>query len=181
VVHDAFEHRQRDDSHETIMVVDDPELLERLRTAQDQIIAGVEAHLPAWIASEVTRILDAWSRLDPVEYRMAISAASDLGGSVTVRVVGELRTLFAQDVGDQRATPVQIVRSAYREPTDLFNALGIPGVVRDAFDERVEPADIYGLSPQSLADLGDFQLGPALAVWGIAKSRLLRARLNPAE
>ena len=163
------------------MVVDDPELLERLRAAQDQIIAGVEIHLPAWIAGEVTRVLDAWGRLDPVEYRRAVSAAPDLGERVTDRVVGQLRMLFALDVGDQRATPVQIVRSAYREPTDLLDALGIPGVVRNAFDERVEPADIYGLSPQSLADLGDFELGPTLAVWGIAKSRLLRARLNPAE
>lgn len=163
------------------MVVDDPELLERLRTAQDRIIAGMETHLPAWIATEVTRILDAWGRLDPVDYQSAISAAQGLGGIVTVRVVGELATLFARDVGDQRATPVQIVRSAYREPTAMLAELGIPGVVRDAFDERVEPADIYGLSPQSLADLGDFELGPALAVWGIAKSRLLRARLNPAE
>lgn len=163
------------------MVVDDPALLERLYSAQDRIIAGVETHLPGWIATEATRILDAWGRLDPMDYRVAITSAQDLGRSVTVRVVGELHTLFALDVGDQRATPVQIVRSAYREPTDLLAALGIPGVVRDAFDERVEPADIYGLSPQSLADFGDFELGPALAVWGIAKSRLLRARLNPAE
>ena len=163
------------------MVVDDPQLLEHLRTAQDRIVTGVETHLPAWIATEATRILDAWGRLDPVEYQTAISAAQEFGASVTVRVAGELRNLFALDVADQRATPVQIVRSAYREPTGLLTDLGIPGVVRDAFDERVEPADIYGLSPQNLADLGGFELGPALAVWGVAKSRLLRARLNPTE
>jgi len=163
------------------MVVDDPELLERLRTAQDRIMVGVETHLPVWTETQVIRILDAWGRLDPDAYRTAITEVQDLGVTVTVRVVGELRALFALDVADQRATPVQIVRSSYREPTGVLAALGIPGVVRDAFDERVEPADIYGLSPQSLADLGDFELAPALAVWGIAKSRLLRARLNPAE
>ena len=49
-------------------------------------------------------------------------------------------------------------------------------VVRDDFDERHEPDDVYDLAPRGVADLGDPELGPQLLAWGLAKSRVLRAR-----
>jgi hypothetical protein len=94
----------------------------------------------------------------------------------TRRVTDDLRGLFARDPADQHATPLQIVRSASREPTRILVALGVPPVVRDEFDERTLPDDRYGLAPRSFAELGDADLGPQHLVWGLAKAGALRAR-----
>ena len=58
----------------------------------------------------------------------------------------------------------------------MLAAAGIPPVERDDFHERAWPDDDYGLVPESLADLGDDDLGPLLLAWGLAKAAVLRAR-----
>ena len=177
VVHDSLEHRHRDDSHETILSVDDPELLDRLRALGDEMVAGVALTLPGWVERAVERIIDAWGRLDETTAADARVQARVAGVATSARVVGELEELFGTDVDDQRSTPLNIVRSAHREPTALLARLGIPGVVRDAFDERLHPDDDYDLAPRGLADLGDSDLGAVLVAWGITKAKVLRARV----
>ena len=177
VVDDAFEDRHRDDSHETILSVDDPEVLDRLRVLGDEMVVGVARILPDWVEGAVERIIDAWGRLDEETAANARGEARAAGVVASARVVGELEDLFGTDVGDQRSTPLNIVRSAYREPTVLLAGLGIPGVVRDAFDERLHPDDEYDLAPRGLADLGDSDLGAVLLAWGITKAKVLRARV----
>ena len=62
----------------------------------------------------------------------------------------------------------------------MLRAAGVPGVVRDAFEERAFPEDEYDLAPRTLGDLGDPDLGPQLLAWGMAKAAVLRARTeNP--
>ena len=102
------------------------------------------------------------------------------GATATARVVAELRALFALDPAAQRATPLEIVRSAYREPTAVLAAAGIPPVARDDFDERAWPDDRYGLVPRTLGDLGDPDLAPLHFAWGMAKAGVLRARAERA-
>ena len=97
------------------------------------------------------------------------------------RTVAELRDLFATDVARQRTTPLAIVRSLRGEATGVLAAAGIPPVERDPFDTRSFPDDVYALVPQSLADLGDDDLAPMLMVWGIGKSKVLRARTTGSE
>ena len=176
VVHDSLEHRDRDDSHGTILSVDDPELLDRLRALGDEMVAGVALTLPGWVERGVEGIVSAWDRLDAAATTAACTKARAAGTTAANRVVAELRALFDTDVADQRSTPLNIVRSAYQEPTALLARLGIPGVVRDAFDERLHPDDDYGLAPRGLADLGDSDLGAVLVAWGITKAKVLRAR-----
>ncbi len=176
VVDDSFEHRHRDDSHETILSVEDPELLDRLRTLGDEMAEGVARTLPGWVERGVERIVGAWGRLDEGTAAAARLETRAAGITATNRVVGELRELFGTDVGDQRSTPLNVVRSAYREPTELLARLGIPGVVRDAFDERLHPDDEYDLAPRGLGDLGDSDLGAVLVAWGMTKAKVLRAR-----
>ena len=88
-------------------------------------------------------------------------------------------TLFARDPAEQRTTPLQIVRGLVAAPTAVLAAAGVPGVVRDAFEERAFPDDEYDLVPRTLGDLGDPDLGPLLLAWGIAKAAVLRAALEP--
>jgi hypothetical protein len=137
-------------------------------------VTGVERCLPAWAVTRVEVVLDAWGRLDPDARSDAVEAARRAGEAAAQRVAAELRALFAEPPARQRATPLQIVRGAYREPTSVLAAAGIPGVVRDEFDERSWPDDEYGLVPRTLADLGDDTLGPLLLAWGMAKARALR-------
>jgi hypothetical protein len=140
----------------------------------EQIVAGVERALPDWAESRVALILDAWGQLDAGERARAHERASDAGAAVAARVGGELRALFARSPTDQRGTPLEIVRGAVREPTELLRELGVPPVVRDAFDERAWPGDHYGLVPRTLGDLGDEELGPLHLAWGLAKTKALR-------
>ncbi len=91
------------------------------------------------------------------------------------RVVRDLRKLLAAEPASQRATPLQVVRDAVREPTAVLADAGVPDIVRDEFEERSLPQDRYGLAPRTFAELGDDELGPAQLAWGMAKAAVLRA------
>jgi hypothetical protein len=147
-----------------------------LHEASDAIVVGVERELAGWVERSVVRILDAWGRTAPDERARAERDAVSAGSAATARVVGELRALFALDPEQQRSTPLEIVRRAYREPTAVLGAAAIPPVERDEFAERAWPDDTYGLVVHGLGDLGDPELAPFQLAWGLAKAKVLRAR-----
>jgi hypothetical protein len=150
--------------------------LRLLREANAAIVAGVERELPGWVDRGVARILDAWGQLDTDTRTQADRDATVAGEVACMRVVADLRALLSLDPAEQRATPLQVVRTAHHEPTALLASLGVPHVVRDQFEERSFPDDVYGLVPHTLGDLGDPDLGPLHLAWGMAKTRVLRAR-----
>lgn len=150
-----------------------------MAAAERTIAAGVDATVAAWAERAVERILDAWGRLDDGARAAATAAARAAGEQTRSRLGDELAALFATPVERQRTTPLEIVRGAGREATAVLAGLGIPPVERDPFDARVFPDDVYDLAPRSMAELGDEELGPALLVWGVAKSRRLREPDDP--
>jgi hypothetical protein len=155
---------------------DEARALARLDETGAAIVAGVERQLPGWARAQVERLLDAWGRA-PADARVRAAAQSaEAGDAAARRVVAELRALFAVDPARQQATPLEIVRTAYREPTAVLAAAGVPPIVRDEFDERAWPDDDYGLVPRTLGDLGDPELAPLHLAWGMAKATVLRAR-----
>jgi len=156
--------------------VSEREALARLRSIGEEIVDGVERCLPAWVECRVRDILDAWARLDEPSRRRAETDATAAGTHAAARVAGQLRDLFALDPAEQRVTPLEVVRSAVREPTEVLRSVGVPPVVRDAFDERTVPDDVYGLTPRTLGDLGDESLAPLHLAWGLAKAAVLRSR-----
>lgn len=148
----------------------------RLAETGSAIVAGVEAQTPKWAHDQVERLLDAWGRA-PADARARAEAESATAGEAAAgRIVAELRALFALDPEKQGATPLEIVRTVYREPTVVLEAAGVPPVLRDEFDERAWPDDVYGLVPRTLGDLGDPDLGPLHLAWGMAKAAVIRAR-----
>jgi len=149
-----------------------------MTAAAAAIAHGVDDLIDAWVRDAITRILDAWARLSEAERAAADAEIAATAARTRSRIAAALRDLFAQDIAEQRSTPLAIVRTAGAEATDLLRSLGIPDVDRDAFDARTMPEDHYDLAPRALADLGDADLGAQLVVWGVAKSRLLR---NPAD
>jgi hypothetical protein len=148
----------------------------RLAEASDAIVAGVARCGPSWVVGSVTRLVDAWGRLGEHERAAAIAEAEAAAALAVATVVAALRELFAADAVEQRTTPLQIVRGLVATPTAVLRAAGVPGVVRDAFEERAFPDDDYDLVPRTLGDLGDPGLGPLLLAWGLSKAAVLRAR-----
>jgi hypothetical protein len=140
------------------------------------IVTGVETWVPRWVQAQVNRLLDAWGRATPDARAEAERRATEAGRAAARRVTSALRELFATPPGRQRATPLEIVRTAYREPTEVLAAAGVPPVARDEFEERSWPDDIYGLVPRTLGDLGDPELAPLHLAWGMAKATVIRAR-----
>jgi len=150
--------------------------LARLEETGSAIVGGVERQVPGWVQAQVERLLDAWGRA-PAETRVRAEAESvEAGAAATRRIVDQLRALFAVDPARQQATPLEIVRTVYREPTAVLAAAGVPPIVRDEFDERAWPDDVYGLVPRTLGDLGDPELAPLHLAWGMAKATVIRAR-----
>jgi hypothetical protein len=160
---------------------DETRAARRLAEASDAIVAGVERELRGWTQREVARILDAWGRFDAVARIGIEQQAVAAGDEATARVTARLRELFAADPAAQNATPLEIVRTGYREPTAVLDAAGVPPVERDAFASRAWPDDRYGLVLHTLGDLGDPDLAPLLLAWGMAKAAVLRARGQPRE
>lgn len=156
--------------------MDEAEARRRLDETGAAIIAGVERCLPTWAERQVDRILDAWGRLAAADRRRVAHEARAAGLAAATRIAGELNTLLASAPEDQRATPLEIVRTAVREPTAVLAAAGVPHVVRDGFDERAWPGDVYGLVPRTLGDLGDAELAPLQLAWGLAKAAVIRGR-----
>ncbi|MFO7590840.1 MAG: hypothetical protein R6X23_08070 [Acidimicrobiia bacterium] len=148
--------------------------LDRLRVVSDEIVVGVVAALPRWAVREVGRIVDAWVADGGASHPWE-AAAARAGDAAAERVGAELRALFALDVAAMTRTPLEVVRTAVREPTAVLAALGIAPVARDEFDSRSWPDDRYGLTPATLGDLGDADLGPLLLAWGMAKAAVLAA------
>jgi hypothetical protein len=155
---------------------DEARALARLEETGAAIVAGVERQVPGWVQTQVGRLLDAWGRA-PAETRVRAQAQSvEAGTAASRRIVDQLRALFAVDPTQQQVTPLEIVRSVYREPTALLAAAGVPPIVRDEFDERAWPDDVYGLVPRTIGDLGDPELAPLHLAWGMAKATVIRAR-----
>lgn len=138
---------------------------------------GVARALPGWAAREVTRLGTAWGAWAPDFMAEVVRAAEAAGRIAAERVAGELRALFVLDPAEQRATPLQIIRTAVREPGQVLAAAGLPGVVRDDFAVASWPDDEYDLVPKNLRDL-DVDLAAVHFAWGKAKADVLRARIE---
>jgi hypothetical protein len=158
-----------------IPAMDEATALLRLDEASAALLEGVAVALPGWAARAIGVLLSAWGRLDPGRQREVMEEGRAAGERAARRVVSELSDLFAVDPAEQRATPLQIIRSAVAEPTAVLVAAGLPDVVRDPFDERAWPDDRFGLVPRTLKDL-DPDLAAIHFAWGVAKAAVLRAR-----
>lgn len=160
---------------------DDPDEAERrgldvLRRTGEEIAAGVERALPGWALRQAEQIVDAWGRHEGDERRAILDEARAAGEAAARRVVAELGDLLGSDPDAYRVTPLQVVRSAYREVTVVLRRAGIPPVERHEFDERMLPDDEYGLAPDTFADLGDDDLMPLHLAWGVARATVHKAR-----
>jgi hypothetical protein len=159
---------------------DDPEADGRALMAEGsaRLLEGVARLGSAWVVRVVTNLIDAWGKLDTGGRSDAVAAASRAGNHAAARVGAELQQLFDLDPAAQRATPLEIIRSLRREASEVLRAAGVPEVVRDPFETRAFPDDVYGIVLKTPAELGDDELGGALLGWGMGKAKVLRARAD---
>jgi hypothetical protein len=145
------------------------------------IVEGVERLGAGWVVGAVTHIVDAWGELDDTARAKVLDDARSAGDRAAARVVTELDALFALPALEQRSTPLAIVRTLRFEATDVLRTVGVPEVVRDEYEIRAFPDDIYGIVPKAITELGDEDLGGALLAWGIGKARAIRERPQPGQ
>lgn len=163
-----------------IPALDEATALRRLDEASAALVDGVGVALPAWAARTADSLLSAWGRHDADTRRELVAAVRRAGEHAAGRVAAELRELLAFDPAEQRATPLEIIRTAVVEPTAVLAAAGLPDVVRDEFDERSWPDDRFGLVPRTVRDV-DPDLAGVHFAWGVAKAAVLRARAGQLE
>lgn len=149
--------------------------LARFTAIAEALADGVEAALGPWVQRCVATIAEAWRPGLAAEVR---DDAAHAAAEATAVIAPEVRAALLVDGAGPAASPLAIVRTAVRYPTAVLTDAGVPGVVRDEFEERTFPEDRYGLSPASFGDLD-----PALAElglrWGAAKAHLALQRRRP--
>jgi hypothetical protein len=165
---------------------DDPAALERrgaerMAEAGAMISAAVERCAAGWTERVVGELADRCGQLAARQRDVLSADAQRAGERAAARVAAELRAFFALDALQQRTTPLAIVRTLRVEATDVLTRAGVPPVVRDPYEARAFPDDIYGIVPHAIAELGDDELGAALLVWGLGKAAVLRARSSQHE
>ena len=123
------------------------------------------AALPGWVERCVASACER-AGVVPAE----LSASAHAAGLRCAAETGPpLRELLATDVDEQQTTPLSVLRSAVRFPTQVLADGGVPVPERDDFDASRFPDDPYGLTPASFADI-DPDLGPMGIAWGAAKA-----------
>jgi hypothetical protein len=141
----------------------DAKLMEYGRVLAD----AIEAALPNWVVRSVEGRWRDWKRADaPLD---VLDAARAAGERARGEVGSAVRELLALDVDVQRMNPLALVRGAVVYPTEVLRDAGMPPVVRDEFDERAFPEDVYALTPASFAEMDQSLHEPGL-MWGAAKA-----------
>jgi hypothetical protein len=135
----------------------------------------IDAVLPGWVERSVARLVTAWAGSVPAD---VAAAASSAGQRARTEVMPAVRGLLAADIDEQRTTPLALLRTVVRYPSEVLAAAGVPPVQRDDFAERAFPDDIYDLSPASLADIDPALAEPGIA-WGAAKAFEHKRRHRP--
>lgn len=148
---------------------DDELALARYATA---LADGIDAALDGWVLRCVSERCSAAGVELSGEDRAGVAAAAL---ACRAEVVAKVRDLLDADIDSQRTTPLALVREAVSFPTEVLVGLGVVAPERDEFAERSFPADLYGLSPSSLAEL-DPALGDAALAWGAAKAHVHLSR-----
>jgi hypothetical protein len=140
--------------------------------------AVIEA-VPGWIERAVTGRFADWMRSggdpDPDTKRDITGLAQIAGRQAAAEVSAPLRAMLGCDIDDQRTTPLALVRPLVAFATGVLRRAGVPPVVRDEFQIRRFPDDVYGLTPASLAVLDD-RVGDLAIAWGAAKAMAHRRR-----
>jgi hypothetical protein len=134
----------------------------RLHDYAVRLADAIDAALPGWVVRSVERFTASAAPL---------AAAREAGEEARTVIGASARALLLTDIDEQTETPLGLLRSAVRYPTEVLRAAGVSPVRRDPFAERAFPDDVYDLSPASFADVDPSLHEPGLE-WGAAKAHV---------
>ncbi len=106
------------------------------------------------------------------EFRASAESAARKGSEWALI---RLRDTLEVDVDVQRVNPLQTLREAVRFPTAVLQEAGVPSKMRDEYDERINPDDVYGIGPAHWNDIDESLTEPGI-VWGAAKASTVLQR-----
>jgi len=132
----------------------------------------VHAVLPGWLRRCV---LDVAVRAGAGPTAELVADAERMVADAGPVVLAEFDELLSTDVDAQRTNPLSVLRNAVRFPTAVLQRHGIAPRHRDDFAVRSFPADVYGLSPATWADLDETLQEPGL-IWGAWKAKTVMDR-----
>ena len=126
---------------------------------------AVAAALPGWVERSLRR------RAPDVPDEVVAAVTAE----VEADVLPPLRALLAQDVDQQRESPLAVVRRAAGTVGGALDALGAPPAVRDDHQRSLFPDDDHDVVPASFADLSE-EAGRLGIEWGATKAFVHRRR-----
>jgi hypothetical protein len=156
----------------------EPEAEHKFALLGSQLAAAVVEAVPSWIARSVMMRFDEWTAASGTggPSRETVSKlAESAGGRAAAEVEGQLRDLLSSDVDQQWTTPLALVRPLVSYAGEVLAGAGVPGIERDEFQTLRFAGDDYGLTPASLAVLGD-RVGELAIAWGASKAIAHRLR-----
>lgn len=155
----------------------------RLGQLARELADGIDQAIAPWVERSVKRVLEAWTTQtgrgqapDPV----VLASAAEAGRRARREIVPRVRDVLLADVDRQRTTPLAILRTAVRYPTEVLRAAGVPPVGRDPVARRQFPDDDYDLVPGSFGDL-DPALHDLGIAWSAAKAFVFTQRRRGGE
>lgn len=141
-------------------------------SATSDLIGAIARVVEPWLARVAVDTYSAHRGSSTPEFRATAEAAAREGaGWVMMR----LRDTLEVDVDAQRVNPLQTLREAVRYPTGVLRDAGVPAKMRDEFDEKINPDDIYGIGPAHWNDIDESLSEPGI-VWGAAKASTVLQR-----
>lgn len=138
----------------------------------DRLADAVAASYATWLESRVVAVCRSAGRPLSPEVR------SRLSGEVRAtadEVLADLSRVLATDVDDQRENPLHVLRRGSRRIAAFLAAESVPAPVRDEFEERAMPDDVYGIGPLAWRDLGE-RVHEAGIEWGAWKAAVVLTR-----
>lgn len=160
------------------MSLDCPEVeiaREELRRAIAELRGDVGRAVGEWVIHSVRRMLEASGAGDDDVVSEALERAESEARAATATAIQDLSALDAESaLRPGSRGPLECIVALHSHPTRVLEEAGIPPVVRDEFEVRHFPDDVYGLRIRSFADLPDGDRLTELHVrWGVAKAALL--------
>lgn len=141
-------------------------------SASEDLVTAVDRVVETWLVRVATDRLRAHVPTESVELNEAVLAAAHEARVATVR---RLRDVLFADVDSQSVNPLQVLRHAADFLTPVLRSADVPHAVRDEFDARINPDDVYGLYPAHWSDVDDSLTEPGI-VWGAAKAATVLQR-----
>ena len=128
------------------------------------LVSAVEQAAPLWIRRRIREVAPG------IEIDVEAVASTAVG-----EMMRELFALLRCDVDDQRENPLHVLRRATGSVSRALLAAGAVPPVRDEFETRAMPDDVFAIGPLTWRDLSD-DVHEAGITWGAWKAATVLTR-----